>query len=111
MSGMSSTRQNFYSAEQSSVSLRYNSIFSKESVTVNWNEYFINDLKVGRLRKQNIQKINDIKEMWINSNQNNHHVILNTLDCIYHLNEQPELFPTFRESIQLEYEKENGEYL
>lgn len=80
--------------------------------------YFGGDLLVNVNFKmvKNIQRLDKIASMPDNWNENNaKHFTKELVDkckrIISILSIQPELFPTANNSIQMEYEKENGEYL
>lgn len=65
---------------------------------------------------ENLKKIDAFKELEQNWNQNNAEPFSETLldnvaETLLHLIVQPKVFPTARQTIQLEFEKDNGDYL
>ena len=67
-------------------------------------------------KQENIKKLHEIAKLPYNWNENyadsfSPQVILECLDIVGMVPRQPEIFPTAAESIQMEYEKEDGEYL
>lgn len=68
------------------------------------------------LLKQNKKKLESFKKLETNWNYSNAPVFSESLinkagDILVNLDYQPKIFPTGRQSIQFEYEKENGDYL
>ena len=66
--------------------------------------------------EENLKKIHDISQLKDDWNGNGVSAFKDTLIekikyLVLHLDIQPEIFPTACDSIQFEYEKENGEYL
>lgn len=66
--------------------------------------------------EENLKKIHDISQLKDSWNENSASSFKDTLIekmkyLVLHLDIQPEIFPTACDSIQFEYEKENGEYL
>ena len=67
-------------------------------------------------QSNNLEKLREIAAMPDNWNDNgasafDHGLICLIEDIILALDHQPEVFPTACDSIQIEYEKDNGEYL
>lgn len=66
--------------------------------------------------QKNLQKLKEIEELKDNWNENgatkfSGKLIEKVKNVLYMLKEQPEIFPTAEGSIQLEYEKKDGQYL
>lgn len=67
-------------------------------------------------KQENIKKLHEIAKLPYNWNENcadsfSPQVISECLNIVDMVPRQPEIFPTAAESIQMEYEKEDGEYL
>ncbi len=65
---------------------------------------------------ENIRRLNsfsNLKQNWNNNNANpfNDKLIYKAFNILTSLNYSPEVFPTGRDSIQFEFEKDNGDYL
>lgn len=74
------------------------------------------EVMVGIMAARNVQKLKTFSELPANWNENGALPFSNALikrcrHIISILDVQPEIFPTGANSIQMEYEKENGEYL
>lgn len=74
------------------------------------NRNFISELRVNR------KKLNSFKKLESNWNFSNaepfeSNLLLNIENILAELHAQPKIFPTGRQSIQFEYEKNNGDYL
>ncbi|KAA0548477.1 hypothetical protein FZW96_07855 [Bacillus sp. BGMRC 2118] len=72
--------------------------------------------KEKKKKLSNLKKISIINNLDANWNYNNASpiskiIVLNSYKLINEIIKQPDLFPTARNSIQIEYEKSNGEYL
>lgn len=68
------------------------------------------------MKIRNIQRLKEIEKLPMNWNENgaqpfSYELIKICRNILNILPEQPEIFPTAANSIQMEYEKENGEYL
>lgn len=67
-------------------------------------------------QKLNLETLDNFKALQFNWNGNNAEPFSESLiekakSIIFHLKYQPEVFPTAKQSVQFEYEKENGDYL
>lgn len=84
----------------------YSSSYIDNSNTINFSQEL----------QKNIELINSYKNLDDNWNgygalKFSESVIDNALYVLYFLSRQPDVFPTGRNSIQFEYEKDNGDYL
>ena len=66
--------------------------------------------------QKNLEKLDSIEKLDVNWNENgadkfSTNLIEKVRKVLQILKEQPEIFPTAEKSIQLEYEKEDGQYL
>lgn len=66
--------------------------------------------------EKNIQRLNRIREFEDNWNGYGAHpfapeFVASVRELIEHLDRQPEIFPTAQNTIQFEYDKDNGDYL
>lgn len=73
-------------------------------------------LRETRKKLSNLAKVQSLEKLEENWNHNDaspfHPKLIETcLDLVNAIVRQPDVFPTARDSIQFEYEKENGEYL
>ncbi|MEQ6376304.1 hypothetical protein RZN25_05625 [Bacillaceae bacterium S4-13-56] len=104
--------------------IRENSTLSTSSLVRNLesastqrlNTQYYKQVKEYQKKRFNLQKLYSFKELELNWNNNqglpfDREIILFCIDIVSSLTKQPDVFPTGRNSIQLEYEKENGEYL
>lgn len=78
--------------------------------------YVANTINFSQELQKNIELINSYKKLDNNWNgygaqKISESVIDSALSILYFLNRQPDVFPTGRNSIQFEYEKDNGDYL
>lgn len=78
--------------------------------------YVCNTINFSQKLQRNIELINSYKNLDDNWNDYgalrfSELVIDNAISTLYLLRRQPDVFPTGRNSIQFEYEKDNGDYL
>lgn len=99
-------------------STKHNSIIrSTEKATTNsFHSSFYKDLKMKEKRNFNLARLNEVIEFEHNWNGNQapafeKDLVNKVINLINALEYQPDVFPTARESIQIEYEKNSGEYL
>jgi hypothetical protein len=102
--------------KDSSLYLSRISGFLENSSTHKLNSYYYSRVRENQKQLDNIQKLRSFMELKNNWNDNgastlNKEMISFCINLIKSLYRQPDVFSTGRQSIQFEYEKENGEYL
>lgn len=112
MTTISTTQGNYYRNPQKSVSSKHIAKVVEKSSPNVWTDYFLHELKAQQAKLKNIQKIKTFNTFINDSGEPfNQDVIDIAQNIVHNLVIQPEVFPTGRHSIQLEYEKTNGDYL
>lgn len=94
------------------INTKYTNIQTTNTSTFNVrkNQAFLNDLKENRKKIEGFKKLG---YNWNNANANkfNFEFIDMISSKLSSIQIQPKIFPTGRDSLQFEYEKENGDYL